>query len=41
MTILYLKEFGKYVKYDEQRKAYIYIIGTRLYKIDRDGASRY
>lgn len=41
MAILYIKEFGKYIKYCENKRAYIYCVGTKLYKIDRNGASLY
>jgi hypothetical protein len=41
MTIQYLKEFGKYIGFSESKKAYIYAIDTRLFKIDRNGASKY
>lgn len=41
MTIHYIREFGKFIEFSENKKAWIYAIDNKLYKIDRNDASRY
>lgn len=39
MTVLRLKEHGTYLFYCETRKAYLYMLNDRIYKINGSGVS--